>query len=107
MHIANFMRIDTGGFMSATLRSPSTDSYAFPLQLWFEPSELIPLWFGPLVEFKTTGASDKWTIPGGIGIGYAVNPDIDLRAEVFVPTLNTTPGDRDFGGGIGATYRFR
>ena len=105
LHVAQVMRVDTGGFVTLTYRTPVEVQLAFPLQLWFEPFRA-PLWFGLLSELKTTTGSGVWEIPLGLGVGYAITQDIDVRAQVLVPQINITPGTRVAGGGLGTQVRF-
>ena len=103
LHYAPWVRFDTGAFVTLAYYSPVQPSFTAPFELWFQTGKF-PLWFGPLpaidVSYKGT-----LTVPFGVGAGYAVNKDIDIRAEWLVPAINESPGASDTGFGLGVEVR--
>jgi hypothetical protein len=103
LHFSPWVRFDTGAFVTLTYSSPVEPSFVAPFELWFQTGKF-PLWFGPLTALNVS-SSGTVSGPFGVGAGYAINPDIDVRAEWLVPLISASPGVRDMGFGIGVEVR--
>jgi hypothetical protein len=106
LHYDDWLRFDTGVYATATFVTPTELDYAVPMELWIQPTTSAPFWFGPVTALRTIDADHRLRVPLGVGAGYSVTPDIDLRAEWLIPQINVTPGIRDMGFGAGAQVRF-
>ncbi len=102
-HYAPWLRFDTGAFVTLAYYSPVQPGFTAPFELWFQTGKF-PLWFGPLTAI-TVNYAGTLAVPFGVGAGYAVNKDIDIRAEWFVPQANAPPGASDTGFGVGVEVR--
>jgi hypothetical protein len=105
LHYAPWLRFDTGAYLSTAFYAPVQADYVFPFELWSQAGKF-PLWYGLLTAVQTFDGSSTVVVPLGLGVGYALTKNIDLRAEALIPQINVTPGVRDMGFGAGGEVRF-
>ena len=102
-HLGEVARIDTGLYVPVVFESPVDASLSAPVDVWFQATR--KLWLGPMTGFVYDFTSRHADVPLGLGLGYQVVRNVDLKAEFLFPALNDTQGAQTFGVGFGMQVR--
>ena len=110
IHIPDFMRIDTGLWLSVPAAS-SNFYYVLdvPAQAYFQIGDAF---VGPQTGIRFTspagGAGSYTEIPLGVGGGYTFGGVLDIKAQLRTEHINSDPANAPpwgFGGGLGVGIR--
>jgi hypothetical protein len=107
IHIPDFMRIDTGLWLS--IPSESNNFYYIldiPAQAYFQLGDAF---VGPQTGIRFTnpagGAGGYAEVPLGVGGGYTFGGVLDIMAQLRTEHINSSPSQLGFGGGLGLGIR--
>jgi hypothetical protein len=107
IHIPDFMRIDTGLWLSVPAESNGF-YYVLdvPAQAYFQIGDAF---VGPQTGIRFTnpagGAGSYTEIPLGIGGGFTFGGVLDVKAQLRTEHVNSSPSPLGFGGGLGVGIR--
>lgn len=105
LHVADFLRIDTGAYIPVVFSDPALNGLTIPAYFWFQPSE--KLWLGPMLSmrFIDIGVGDHDAhLLLGFGLGYQVANAVDLKTMVLFPAVDDGLF-RSVGAGFGVQFR--
>jgi hypothetical protein len=108
IRIPDFMRIDTGLWLSIPSESNPNFYYALdvPAQAYFQIGDAF---VGPQTGVRFTnpggGAGSYTEVPLGVGGGYTFGGVLDIKAQLRTEHINSSPSPLGFGGGLGLGIR--
>ncbi len=106
IHIPDFMRIDTGLWLSVPAESNPYYVLDVPAQAYFQIGDAF---VGPQTGIRFTnpgGGGGSYTeVPLGVGGGYTFGGILDIKAQLRTEHVNSSPSPWGFGGGLGVGIR--
>lgn len=105
-HIGDIARIDTGAYLPIVFSDPAFSALSVPGYFWFQVSP--KLWLGPMaaLRFIDPGPGDHDShLLVGFGLGYQVARVVDLKTQIFFPSINRDESARFVGAGFGVQIR--
>jgi hypothetical protein len=105
IHIGRAARLDTGVLVPVVFDNPTSTVVSFPARLWFQATE--QLWVGPMsgVKIWNVGNRSETDVLLGVGLGYQVARDVDIKTEFLFPRINQDRGGDFWGLGGGVQLR--
>jgi hypothetical protein len=101
MHLAPWLRLDTGLYVSADAGTPGTGGFQLPAQLFFQAGDTF---FGPELTIFPSSPSLAAAFPVGLAVGHTFGGVVDVKAEARVNDLSLP--EHSLSGGIGVGVRF-
>jgi len=103
IHIADFVRLDTGVYIPIVFDDRTPTAISVPFDAWFQVSPRV--WLGPMTGFRHDTPPSHDSASLGFGVGYQVHRIVDLKWMLLWPRITDDRGGTNVGGGFGAQIR--
>ena len=103
IHIANFVRLDTGVYIPIIFDDPTRTAISVPFDAWFQVSQRV--WLGPMTGFRHDSPPSHDSASLGFGVGYEAHRIVDLKWMLLWPRITDNRGGSNFGAGFGVQIR--